>query len=150
MCSDSTQKTAIANKIAGDLTALGIHTTVKSLAWDEYLAALQSGNFDLYYGEVRLGADFDLAPLLAPGGALSYGGITNGAYPEANTAYLSASDADRSAAAKTLLRLVAENAPIIPVCFEKHEVCAHRGIVGGFMPTQYNIFNNLPEWVIQI
>ena len=150
VCSDSTQKTAIANKIAGDLTALGIHTTVKSLAWEEYLAALQSGNFDLYYGEVRLGADFDLAPLLAPGGALSYGGITNGAYSEANTAYLSASDADRSAAAKTLLRLVAENAPIIPVCFEKHEVCAHRGIVGGFMPTQYNIFNNLPEWVIQI
>ena len=150
VCSDSTQKTAIANKIAGDLQGLGIPVTVKSLAWEEYLAALQSGNFDLYYGEVRLGADFDLAPLLAPGGALSFGGITNGAYSEANTAYLSASDTDRAAAAKTLLRLVADNAPIIPVCFEKHEVCAHRGIVGGFSPTQYNIFDNLPEWVIQI
>ena len=150
VCSDSTQKTAIANKIAGDLQGLGIPVTVKSLAWQEYLAALESGNFDLYYGEVRLGADFDLAPLLAPGGALSFGGITNGAYSEANTAYLSASDADRAAAAKALLRLVADNAPIIPVCFEKHEVCAHRGIVGGFSPTQYNIFDNLPEWVIQI
>ena len=150
VCSDSTQKTAVANKIAGDLNALGVTVTVKSLPWEEYLASLEAGNFDLYYGEVRLGADFDLAPLLSPGGALSYGGITNGAYSEANTAYLSASDTDRAAAAKALLRLVAENAPIIPVCFEKHEVCAHRGIVGGFVPTQYNIFSNLPEWVIRI
>jgi ABC-type oligopeptide transport system substrate-binding subunit len=99
---------------------------------------------------VRLGADFDLAPLLAPGGALSFGGITNGAYSEANTAYLSTSDADRSAAAKELLRLVADNAPIIPVCFEKHEVCAHRGIVGGLAPTQSNIFQNMPAWTINL
>ena len=150
VCGDSTQKTAIANKIAGDLAQLGIKVTVKSPAWEEYLAALQSGNFDLYYGEVRLGADFDLAPLIAPGGAVNYGGVTTSTYSEANSTYLAAPDDARAAAAKTLLRLIAENAPIIPVCFEKHEVCAHRGIVGGFSPTQYNIFNNLPEWVIQI
>lgn len=150
VCSDSTQKTAIANKIAADLQGVGITVTVRSLAWEEYLAALQSGNYDLYYGEVRLGADFDLAPLLAPGGAVSFGGITTTAYSEANTAYLAAGDDSRAAAAKVLLQLIAENAPIIPVCFEKHEVCAHRGIVGGFVPTQYNVFNNLTEWVIRI
>ena len=150
VCGDSTQKTAIVNKIAGDLTQLGIPVTVKSPGWEEYLAQLQSGNFDMYYGEVRLSADFDLAPLLAPGGALSYGGITTSTYSDANTAYLSAMEGDRAAAAKTLLQAVAENAPIIPVCFEKHEVCAHRGIVGGFSPTQYNVFSNLTEWVIRI
>ena len=150
VCGDSTQKTAVANKIAGDLEQLGITVTVKSPGWQEYLAMLQSGNFDMYYGELRLGADFDLAPLLAPGGAVSYGGITTTIYSDANSAYLSATDAERAAAAKTLLQTIAENAPIIPVCFEKHEVCAHRGIVGGFSPTQYNVFNNLTEWVIQI
>ena len=147
---DSTQKTATANKIAGDLNNLGIPVTVRSLGWQEYLAALQSGNFDMYYGEVRLGADFDLAPLLAQGGAVSYGGISTTIYSDANTTYLSAPDAERQAAAKSLQQIVADNAPIIPVCFEKHEVCAHRGIVGGFSPTQYNVFDNLPEWVIQI
>ena len=81
---------------------------------------------------------------------MNYGGVTTSTYSEANSTYLAAPDDARAAAAKTLLRLIAENAPIIPVCFEKHEVCAHRGIVGGFSPTQYNIFNNLPEWVIQI
>ena len=150
VCSDSTQKTAIANKIAGDLDGLGISVTVKSLPWEEYLATLNAGNFDMYYGEVRLGADFDLAPLLSPGGAVNFGGISTTLFSEANTTYLASGDDTRSAAAKSLLQLVADHAPIIPVCFEKHEVCAHRGIVGGFVPTQYNIFNNLTEWVIQI
>ena len=150
VCSDSTKKTAIVNKIAGDLNALGITVSVKSLAWDEYLAALNAGNFDLYYGEVRLGADFDLAPLLAPGGAVNYGGISTTLFSEANTTYLASGADTRAAAAKQLLQLVADNAPVIPVCFEKHEVCAHRGIVGGFSPTQYNIFDNLTEWVIRI
>lgn len=31
-------------------------------------------HFDLYYGEVRLTADWNLAPLLATGGRLNYGG----------------------------------------------------------------------------
>ena len=44
VCSDSTQKTAIANKIAADLEGCGITVTVRSLAWEEYLAALQSGD----------------------------------------------------------------------------------------------------------
>ena len=150
VCVDSTQKTAIANKIAGDLEQLGIKVTVKAVVWEEYLAMLDSGNYDMFYGEVRLGADFDLAPLLAPGGAVNYGGITNTLYSDANSTYLAASNDTRSAAAKELLRDIAENAPIIPVCFEKHEVCAHRGVVGGFSPTQFNVFNNLTEWVIRI
>ena len=111
---------------------------------------LDSGNYDMYYGEVSLGADFDLAPLLAPGGLVNFGGISTSTYADANSAYLAAANDTRAAAAKELLRTVAENAPIIPVCFEKHEVCAHRGVVGGFSPTQYNVFNNLTEWVIQI
>ena len=150
VCSDTAQKVAIANKIAGDLGQVGVKVTVKAVVWQEYLATLESGNFDMYYGEVRLGADFDLAPLLAPGGAVNYGGITNTLYSEANSTYLAAPADTRSSAARELLKAVAENAPILPVCFEKHEVCAHRGVVGGFSPTQYNVFNNLTDWVIQI
>ena len=49
-----------------------------------------------------------------------------------------------------MLQYVADNAPILPVCFEKHEVCTHRGTVGGFAPTQYNIFHNLTNWTIDL
>jgi peptide/nickel transport system substrate-binding protein len=68
VCSDSTQKTAVANKLAADLRQIGVNVEVKGLPWEEYLEALAAGNFDLYYGELRLTADFDLTPLLVTGG----------------------------------------------------------------------------------
>lgn len=37
---------------------------VNALPWEEYNAALAAGNFDLYYGEVRLTADWNLTSLL--------------------------------------------------------------------------------------
>ena len=150
VCSDNKQKTAVCSKMASDLEQIGVPVTVNALPWEEYLEALNLGNFDLYYGEVRLTADFDLTPLLVYGGSVNYGNVTNPIYAEAINAYLAADDEHRAEACSAMLQVVSENLPILPVCFEKHEVCAHRGIVGGFVPTQYNIFNNLTEWVIQI
>ena len=54
VCSDSTQKTAAANKIAEDLRGLGLTVTVRAASWEVYGALLKEGKFDLYYGEVRL------------------------------------------------------------------------------------------------
>ena len=150
VCSDSTQKTAVANKLAADLRQIGVNVTVNAKPWEEYLEALSIGNFDLYYGEVRLTADFDLTPLLVPGGSVNFGGASNEDISTAISTYLAADDDQRQEACRTLLTLVAENAPIVPVCFEKHEVCAHRGVVGGFSPTQYNIFHDLTSWTIDL
>ena len=44
------------------------------LARDDYVAALEKGDFDLYLAEVRLTADFDLTALITAGGSLTYGG----------------------------------------------------------------------------
>ena len=150
VCSDSTQKTAVANKMAADLRQIGVNVEVKGLPWEEYLEALAAGNFDLYYGELRLTADFDLTPVLVTGGSVNYGGASNADIESAITAYLAADDDHRMEACYELLTLVADNAPIVPVCFEKHEVCARRGVVGGFTPTQYNIFHDLASWTIDL
>lgn len=150
VCSDSAEKTGMAKKIAEDLESLGLSVTVKALGWDNYCKALSEGKFDLYYGEVKLSADFDLSALLRAGGSMNYGGVTNSGYGDVIDAYLAASDDGRQAACDAMLQYVADNAPILPVCFEKHEVCTHRGTVGGFAPTQYNIFYNLTNWTIDL
>ena len=150
VCSDSTQKTAVANKLAADLRQIGINIEVNALPWEEYCEALNIGNFDLYYGEVRLTADFDLTPLLVPGGSVNFGGASNEDISTAINAYLAADDDSRPEACRVLLTLIADNTPIVPVCFEKHEVCAHRGVVGGFSPTQYNIFHDVAHWTIDL
>src|SRR5699024_3372532 len=55
----------------------GISATLTKLEWDSYISALEKGDFDLYLGEVRLTADFDLPPLIPAGGALNYGGYSD-------------------------------------------------------------------------
>lgn len=145
---DSTVKVSMANKIAADLTSIGIPVKVRELSWDNYQDALRGGKYDMYYGEVALPADFDLSALLKAGGSLNYGGITTGTYANVINAYLAASDADRAAACRTMLQTVSDTAPIVPVCFEKHCLYVHRGAVGGFAPTKYNIFRNITDWKI--
>lgn len=150
VCSDSAAKTGMARKIAEDLESLGLPVTVKALGWDDYCQALSKGSFDLFYGEVKLSADFDLSALLKAGGSVNYGGVTSSGYSDVINAYLSAPDSTRQSASDAMLQYIADNAPILPVCFEKHEVCTHRGTVGGFAPTQYNIFHNLTNWTIDL
>ena len=150
VCSDNKQKTSVCNKLASDLRQIGVPVTIKALPWEEYLEALEKGEFDMYYGEVRLTADFDLTPLLVYGGSVNYGNVTNPIYAEAINAYLAADDEHRAEACSAMLQVVSENLPILPVCFEKHEVCAHRGVVGGLTPTQDNIFYKLSDWIINI
>ena len=145
---DSTAKVSMANKIAADLTSIGIPVKVRELSWDNYQDALKGGKFDMYYGEVALPADFDLSALLKAGGSLNYGGITTGTYADVINAYLTAADSDRAAACSTMLQTISDNAPIVPVCFEKHCLYVHRGAVGGFSPTKYNIFHNITDWKI--
>ena len=127
-----------------------MNVTVNAVPGEDYLAALNIGHCDVYYGEVRLSADFDLTPLLVPGGSVNYGDVTNPIYGEAINAYLAASSDTREDACRAMLSTILDNAPILPVCFEKQEVCAHRGIVGGLAPTQSNIFQNMPAWTINL
>jgi len=145
---DSTTKVSMANKIAADLTSIGIPVKVRELSWDNYQDALKGGKFDMYYGEVALPADFDLSALLKAGGSLNYGGITTGTYADVINAYLAAADSDRAAACSTMLQTISDTAPIVPVCFEKHCLYVHRGAVGGFSPTKYNIFHSITDWKI--
>ena len=145
---DSTFKVSMANKIAADLTSIGIPVKVREMSWDNYQAALKGGRYDLYYGEVALPADFDLSALLKSGGALNYGGISTGTYADVISAYLAAPDTGRAAACRTMLQTISDTAPIVPICFEKHCLYVHRGAVGGFSPTKYNIFRNITDWKI--
>ena len=75
------EKVAIAQFIAQALSQGDLEVIVTALPWAEYMAALEAGDFDLYYGEVKLTADWDITPLVGTGGALNYGGLCAGWFP---------------------------------------------------------------------
>jgi len=137
-----------AQYIAENLTMLDWHITVQALPWEAYLAALDSGAFDLYYGEVRLTADWDLSDLVGTGGALNYGRYTDPVTDQLLADYLAA--ADRASALRQLLTQLQVTVPIVPICFKNYSVLTYPGTVEGLSPSSTSTFYGLESWKIHL
>lgn len=138
--SDNSRKVDSARSIVNTLRNVGINITLSVLPWNDYIYALKEGNFDLYYAESQLTADFDLSEILTAGGSINYCGVENTEYSKLIDAYLSSSsDDERSAAFKELAQYIQNDASIIPILFKKHSVLSQRDMIFGLKPTQSSI-----------
>ena len=146
--SENTTRVRAANEISDTLRQYGFRINLRELPWDAFLNALKSGDFDMYYGEITLGADFDLSPLLIPG-ALNYGGTSTTAYKQFTDPFLSAAtDYDTREAAVELIKEITEQAPFVPILYKRYVVYSPMGAISGAHPGQSNVFRNLSEWTI--
>lgn len=139
--SENPFKVAAANQIAASLNAIGIKTSVEEVTFEEYQTRVLSGDFEMYYGEIRMTPDFDLRSLIMTGGALNYGRYSN-----AQTDQL-VIDARADDANKTQLytHFLAEM-PIIPVAFAKDQVVVRSNLIKGFSPSPNWIFHGVGGW----
>ena len=142
-------KLAAARLIAESLREQGISVTMRELPWADYVKALEDGDFDMYFGEVMLPANFDLGPLLEEEGSLNYGRVADPGYAERIAVFLAADDARRAAACRDLCQYIVSNSPIVPIAFETRDVITHRGVVSGVELSPYNAFANFADWTIK-
>ena len=149
VCSEAAGKGDIAKQFASDLAKIGVTVTVRELGWSDYQTALSTGEFDMYYAEVKLGADFDLTSLLTKDAQLNYGKIEDENYATYINDFLAADELTRDTAAKTLLDYIASTAVIIPVLFERQAVISHRNVITGMNPTSSNVFFGMENWTIK-
>ena len=141
-------KVSVAEDLAKSFTAAGLPVETRVLPWEEYTAALAAGDFDLYYGEVRLTADWDLSPLLSTGGALNYGGWADARTDELLAACGAAED--RAAAMEALCAHLRQQSPILPVCFKSTSVLTQSGVLEGLIPTAAEPFYNLADCTVHL
>lgn len=141
-------KVSVANYLAETFTAGGVPVEVRALPWEEYTAALAAGSFDLYYGEVKLTADWDLSALLATGGALNYSGWADPRTDQLLAAFAAAND--RPAAAKALCAYLQTQAPILPLCFKSTSVLIQADVLEGITPTMAEPFYGLTACTIHL
>lgn len=66
-------RVAAARLVAQQLAACGFKINVIEKSYADYTAALSSGNFQLYFGEVALTPNMDLSSLVTEGGSAAYG-----------------------------------------------------------------------------
>ena len=139
--SDNTFKVAAAEQIAASWNALdGVTVTVDKQPYETFVSMLQSGDFDVYYGETQLTADFDLRPLLSSGGSLNYGGYSSS---EMSAAIAAARSGDNVSA---FYQLFLEQMPIIPIAFERGQMIIRKGLIDNYAPSPYNAFASLETW----
>lgn len=71
--SENRSRVLAANEIAAQLKSAGIEITVIEKTYEQYVADLTAGNFQLYLGEINILQNMDLSRLVIKGGSAAYG-----------------------------------------------------------------------------
>ena len=150
VCSDSSAKTGVVRRFASDMESIGIKVTVRELTWQDYLTALEEGDFDMYYGEVKLRNNFDLTELLDPDSDLNYSRSRDTGYIPMINNYLSCAPAQRSAVYQQLCEYINSNGALISIGFESQQLIVHRGVIRGLDPNLGNPLYNFQNWEIML
>ncbi len=129
---------AAAALLAEQMQAAGVTVNVVKLSKDKLLTRVKRGQFELYMGEVRLGADLSLRPLLESGGGASYG-VPKAARSD-YTQYL---DGDLSA--QEFCDAFVKEVPFIPLCYRSGMAVGRRELKG-FTPTGLNPYYGIETW----
>lgn len=137
VCSEDPTRVAAAEAIAQALCDAGLNIKVNAVVRDEYELALSEGDFDLYYGEVRLTANFDLSVFFDSYGALRYGSISDAGLSTLCTAALG-----NSGSYVELCKELLDSAPICPVVFKSYAVYVTRGKISNLTPAVDWVFHN--------
>lgn len=137
---DNSFKLSAAEFLAQELEKLCITVNVVKLSWQDYTDRLAKGDFDLYLAETQLTADFDLEPLVGTGGGLNYGNWADTETDRLLDSLRAAPGGARNAAASGLYEWLADQAPIVPICFKNHTVLTQWGQVTGLNPARGDPF----------
>lgn len=120
---DNAVKLAAAQQIAEQLKSVGIELQLTAVGADQYHSLLNSGNYQLYLGEVKLTANMDISPLVLTGGSAAYGikpsGNDDPADPQ--NAYVSAINAfySGSGSITDVASALPAAMPVIPVVYRQ-------------------------------
>lgn len=169
VCADSSAKAGIVRKFQEDMATLGLQVTVHEMTWDNYMKALEEGEIavsntgtqtvqlDMYYGEVKLRANFDLTELLQPRKEenertnINYSRSTDSTIVNQIESYLAARDTTRPGTYYQFCQyLTGQSGSLITIGFEKQQIITRRGVCKGVQPNAGNPLYNFENWTIDL
>ncbi len=143
VCSDSPSKVKVAKEIKKSLNGIGIDLQIEEKEYSEYISSLKNGDFDLYVGEIKLGANMDLSPFFEKGGSASYGIDTSSVTA---TAYFDF--AKGVIDVNTFLQVFDSECPFIPLCYRDGMSYFSRELSYEGSTNEYEPFRNIYSWEV--
>ncbi len=137
VCLDDPARVKLADRICKVFTDAGLRLTVTALERKQYEQALQNQDFDVYLGEVRLTANFDMSEFFMKYGNLQFGSISN-----TGLVTLCSEALANSGSYSELHRQILEWAPICPVVFKSYAIYVTRGKITNNEPGVDHVFHD--------
>lgn len=134
-----------AEEIAKQLNSAGFTTEILSLAWDEYAAAIDAGEYDLYLGEVNLPANLDLSVLFS--GQVCRTGEEPGTYAalEQKAAALLTGEQDT----RDFVNSFTAELPFIPLYYAADGIVVSMDISGQFGSSVSEFYAGIENWELK-
>lgn len=136
VCSADSTRVELAHRISEDFSIYGIELTVNAVDSDTYRRYMGIGNFDMFIGETRLSANFDLTEFFRPYGSLNYGGLTNRQLQQ-----LCVDALENSGNYYELHKVIMDNGYICPLLFKSYAVMVSRGAISNLQSAGDNVFH---------
>ncbi|MBQ7089217.1 MAG: ABC transporter substrate-binding protein [Clostridia bacterium] len=137
--SDRADRGAVAERIRTQAAACGLKIVLKPMGEAEYRQCLEDGDYELYLGEFRFGADMSLRSLLTES-KTAYGVAADSAAKRAYAAYLSGQDS-----LQAFLDAFGTDAPFIPLCY-RGGVAAYDRRLTSVTPTGFDPYYGIAGW----
>lgn len=134
-------RTSAARLIAHQLKQIGVSVSVTVLPFGDYIKAVQSGDFDLYLGEMKLLNDMSLSAFFEKDGAAHFGVPIEGATAAAYNQYLVS-----AVTLQSFLDAFNKHPAFYPLCYRKGVSASSRIIKTGVRSHSNDLFSNINEW----
>ncbi len=135
---DNKFRVAAAYSIADSLNECGFSVQVQSVSYNEYVQRIESGNYDMYLGEVKLDNTMDISGFFREGNVLSSG---------INTKERVATEYFRYRAgeitAEEYYEIFIEYYPFVPVLFRKGYVSTSNDVKLTLKQMPYNLYSGI-------
>ena len=151
---ENDERLNVAEILSDSLRAIRISTEIVRLDFDDYLAALRAGDFDLFVGGVNMPIYGDLSFMFSSDAFPQYGGLNYFRYSsdimDARISQVSNSigEADFARSISQLQEFFAYDLPAISLVYRKSAVLTNDSVSGDIRPTLTNPFANIHEWYI--
>lgn len=143
--SNNEKRVAVAERIAEMLSASGFAVSVNKTDYNTYLERINSGNFEMFVGEVE--TDCVINPLEMLDSKNNYFGFDTSELAQLNSELYGVQDKERyKDIVKQIVRKFSENPPYVPLFFKTTEVFYGTNVSGITEPTLTQRYKNIGNW----
>lgn len=136
---DNAFRVQSAKLIANALNELGMRVNVSAVKFEDYLSAVEQGDFDMYIGEVKLGADMNLDTFF-----LEDGPCSAGINPEGETAVAYVDVLSGNTTVEAFSTVFMRDIPFAPLCFRTGVAASLRGVNLNIDTEKW--YSNIEQW----